>query len=64
MTKLKASREQFDRLIEAMATGKPLEKPVARAGTSAKAHVEGCDDTQTPKGTSANASRKPKRKSR
>lgn len=61
----KADRSLFQRLLRAMATGeKPSEKPPAKAETSAKAPSEGCDDTRTPKGTSASASRKPKRKSR
>jgi hypothetical protein len=59
-----ADANLFRRLLRAMATGKPLGKPKAKAGTSAKARDEGCDDTQTPKGTSASASKKPKRKSR
>jgi hypothetical protein len=59
-----ANKGLFTRLLRAMATGKPLEKPGAKAETSAKAQREGCDDTQTPKGTSASASRKPKRRSR
>lgn len=59
-----ADKGLFNRLVRAMATGKPSGKPGAKAGTSAKAPDEGCGDTQTPKGTSASASRKPKRKSR
>jgi hypothetical protein len=59
-----ADKALFDRLVRAMATAKPFGKPKAKAGTSTKAPAAGCDDTQTPKGTSAGASRKPKRKSR
>ena len=59
-----ADANLFKRLVRAMAIGKPSEKPEAKAGTSAKARGEGYADTRTPKGTSASASRKPKRKSR
>lgn len=62
---VKADKNLFQRLLRAMATNeKPSEKPPAKAGTSAKAPSGDCDDTRTPKGTSASASRKPKHKSR
>jgi len=59
-----ADKSLFNRLLRAMATGKPLGKQPTKAGTSTKARAEGYDDTQTPKGTSVSASAKPKRKSR
>jgi hypothetical protein len=45
------NERQFDRALRAMASGKPK----AKDRTSSEADAEGCDETQTPKGTSEGA---------
>ncbi|GFO83194.1 MAG: hypothetical protein A49_28210 [Methyloceanibacter sp.] len=42
---------RFDRLLRAMAGG----KPEVKGQTSNEAGAEGCDETRTPKGTSEDA---------
>lgn len=61
---MQTAMQRFDRLLAAMVRGEvPSGKKPAKPRTSAKARDEGCDDTRTPKDTSASASGKPKRKS-
>jgi hypothetical protein len=64
MTKTK-KMQRFDRLLHAMATQPaPSEKPATKARTSASAVSASYGDTRTREGKAANASSKPKRKSR
>lgn len=62
MTEEKTTKERFDRLLDAMAHGKrPSGKRKAKAQTSHKDASGGYAETQPPKGTSGDASLKPKR---
>ena len=61
----KAIHKRFDRLLRAMATQpEPSERPAKDSQTSNRATGAGYGDTRTREGKSANASSKPKRKSR